>query len=93
MALIRVSPLAIDVRCDWFTGRPRSIRLADERLPVLSVSRVRTESAAYPAQTGPSTSFEVETPTARMVIRFLHRGRRWVVDGLVTPDEPLPRAA
>ena len=93
MALIRVSPLDVDVRCDWFTGRPRSIRLADEKLPVLAVARVRQESAAYPAATGPRTSFEVQTPAARLVISFLHRGRRWVVDGLVAADEPLPQAA
>ena len=93
MSLIAISPLAVDVRCDWFTGRPRAIRLADEQLPVLAVARVRQESAAYPVAIGPRTSFEVETPTARLVISFLHRSRRWVVDALVERDGPALRAA
>ncbi|HET7677668.1 MAG TPA: hypothetical protein VFK38_07425 [Candidatus Limnocylindrales bacterium] len=82
MAMVRITPLEVQVRCDWLDGRPRSIRLAGERLPVVSVERIRSEASAHPALTGPRTLFEVETPGARLALTFDHRSRRWRVEGL-----------
>ena len=82
MAMVRITPLEVGVRCDWFDGTPRRIRIADEELPVVAVTRVRDESAAYPAAQGPRTLFEVETAVLRLSLAFQHRDRRWIVDAL-----------
>ncbi len=82
MAMVRITPVEVQVRCDWFDGTPRSVRMADEDVPVVSVARVRHEAAAYPALIGPRTLFEVETPRSRLSLTFQHRQRRWTVDGL-----------
>jgi hypothetical protein len=82
MAFIRVAPVPVHVRTDWFNGRPREIEWAGERLPVTRLAAVRVESAAYPVITGPRTLFEVETPRARLALTFQHRSRRWTVTGL-----------
>lgn len=89
MAMIRMAPVAVRVRTDWFDGRPRAITWADEELPVLALSVVRDEHAAYRAAIGPRTLFEVETPRARLALSFEHRSRRWTVEGL---DEERPAA-
>lgn len=89
MAFIRVEPVHVHVRTDWFTGRPREITWGAERLQITQLSSVREEAAAYPVITGPRTLFEVETPRARMSLTYQHRSRRWTVTGL---DE-VPRAA
>ena len=34
MAFIRVEPVQVKVRTDWFNGRPREITWGDERLPI-----------------------------------------------------------
>ena len=82
MAMVRITPIEVAVRCDWFDGTPRRIRIADEEMPVVAVTRVRDESAAYPADQGPRTLFEVETAALRLSLAFQHRGRRWIVDAL-----------
>ena len=82
MAMIRVDPVRVEVRTDWFNGRPREITWGERRMPVLAVAAVREESSAYPVIIGPRTIFEVETPMARMTLSFRHRTRRWTVDGL-----------
>ncbi len=82
MALIPISPVSVDVRCDPFDGRPRSIRIGPDRLPVLRLARIREESAAYPIATGPRTLFEVDTPDARLALAFGHRSRRWSVEAM-----------
>ncbi len=82
MAMIRVDPVHVEVRTDWFDGRPREITWADQRLPVVAVSAVRDESSAYPVIVGPRTIFEVETPLARLTLSFRHRTRRWTIEGL-----------
>ena len=82
MAFIRVNPVEVRVRTDWFSGRPREITWGDERLPVLRFEAVREELAAYPVITGPRTLFEVDTPRARLSLAFQHRSRRWTVTGL-----------
>jgi hypothetical protein len=90
MAFIRVEPVQVQVRTDWFSGRPREITWGDQRLPITKVAAVREEAAAYPVISGPRTLFEVDTPRARVSLTFLHRSRRWTVTGL---DEALSRAA
>jgi hypothetical protein len=82
MAFVRVDPVPVQVRTDWFTGRPREISWNGERLPVIRLTAVREEAAAYPVITGPRTLFEVETPRARVSLTYLHRSRRWAVTGL-----------
>jgi hypothetical protein len=90
MAFIRVNPVEVRVRTDWFSGRPREITWGAERLPVLRLQAVRQEAAAYPVITGPRTLFEVDTPRARLSLAFQHRSRRWTVTGL---DEEIRAAA
>jgi len=82
MAMVRVEPLEVRVRADWFDGRPREVTLDGRRLRVLEVLGVRDESSAYPVVTGPRTLFEVETADARMTLAFRHRSRKWTVEGV-----------
>ena len=90
MAFTRVEPVQVQVRTDWFDGRPREITWAGERLRVTALTVVREEAAAYPVVTGPRTLFEVETPRARVSLTYLHRSRRWTITGM---DEDARRAA
>jgi hypothetical protein len=85
MAMIRVQPMAVHVRTDWITGRPREIRVGAHVVPVTRIAAVRRETAAYPVETGPRTTFEVDTPEARIALIFRHRGRRWTVEGFEPP--------
>jgi hypothetical protein len=80
MAMVRVEPVEVRVRADWFDGRPREVTLDGRRLRVLEVLGVRDESAAFPVVTGPRTLFEVETAGARMKLVFRHRSRKWTVE-------------
>ena len=82
MAMVRVEPVEVRVRADWFDGRPREVTLDGRRLPVLEIVGVRDESAAFPIVTGPRTLFEVETAGARLQLSFRHRSRRWTVEGM-----------
>lgn len=90
MAFIRVEPVQVQVRTDWFSGRPRDITWGDQRLPITRLAVVREEAAAYPVISGPRTLFEVDTPSARLSLTFQHRSRRWTVTGL---DEEVRRRA
>lgn len=89
MAMIRVEPVEVDVRADWFDGRPREVTLHGRKLRVLEVLGVRDESSAFPVVTGPRTLFDIETADARLKLAFRHRSRRWTVEGV----EALRRAA
>jgi hypothetical protein len=82
VAMIRVEPVEVQVRADWFDGRPREVTLNGRRLRVLDVLGVRDESAAFPVVTGPRTLFEIETADARLRLAFRHRSRRWTVEGV-----------
>ena len=82
MAMIRVEPVEVRVRADWFDGRPREVTLNGRKLRVLDVIGVRDESAAFPVVTGPRTLFEVETADAVLQLSFRHRSRRWTVEGM-----------
>ena len=82
MAMVRVEPVEVRVRADWFDGRPREVTLHGRRLPVLGVVGVRDESSAYPVVTGPRTLFEVETADARLKLSYRHRSKRWTVEAL-----------
>jgi hypothetical protein len=87
--MVRVEPVRVDVRTDWFEGVPREITWGSDRLPVTRIVSVRDERAAYPVVTGPRVVFEVDTPKARLVLSFRHRARRWSIEGL---DELAPSA-
>ena len=82
MAFIRVEPLPVHVRTDWFSGRPREVTLGADRLPITRLAVIREEAAAYPVITGPRTLFEVETPRARLALTYQHRSKRWTVTAL-----------
>jgi hypothetical protein len=90
--MVRVTPTQVEVRSGWFDGRPRSIRVGEQEVPVLSIDHVRDESAAYPVERGPRTIFEVSTPDSRLRLAFEHRRRRWLLEGM-EPVEVLARAA
>jgi hypothetical protein len=82
MAMIRVAPVDVEVRTDWFNGSPREITWGAERLQITRVVAVRDERSAYPAITGPRTLFEVDTSTYRLALTYRHRSRRWLIEGL-----------
>jgi len=82
MAMIRMEPVAVQVRTGWLDGRPREVIWRNETLPITRVSAVRDESAAYPVITGPRTVFEVTTPRARLALTYRHRSRRWTLEAL-----------
>ncbi|MEX2546792.1 MAG: hypothetical protein WD830_03275 [Chloroflexota bacterium] len=81
MAIVRVTPTQVDVSTGLFDGRPRSIRFAHERVPVIEIANVRDELAAYPVERGPRRIFEVRTPDARLRLAYERRGRRWLLEG------------
>lgn len=93
MAMVRVTPTEIAVGCDPFTGRPRSVRMGADLMPIVRIERVRDESAAYPIAVGPRTVFEVRTHGARIRLAFQHRTRRWLVEGLDPDPTELTAAA
>ncbi|HEY7522965.1 MAG TPA: hypothetical protein VH813_01230 [Candidatus Limnocylindrales bacterium] len=82
MAMVRVAPVAVRVRTDWFDGRPVEITWGDQSLPVRRLALVRDESSAFPVVVGPRTLFEVETPLARLTLSYRHRTRRWTIEGM-----------
>ena len=82
MAMVRVAPVTVQVRTDWFNGIPREITWGEDRLQVTRLVAVRDEVRAYPAITGPRTLFEVDTPGLRLALTFQHRSRRWTIEGL-----------
>jgi hypothetical protein len=89
MAMIRVAPVKVQVRTDWLSGTPREITWGEDRLTVTRLVAVRDERSGFPAITGPRTLFEVDTPGARLALTYLHRSKRWTIDGL---DELAPVA-
>ena len=82
MAMVRVDPVRVEVRTDWFDGVPREITWGPDKLPVTRVVAVRDERSAYPVVTGPRVVFEVDTPRARLVLSYRQRSRRWSIEGL-----------
>ena len=82
MAMIRVAPVKVQVRTDWLSGTPREITWGEDRLQVTRLVSVRDERSAFPAITGPRTLFEVDTLGARLALTYLHRSKRWTIDGL-----------
>jgi len=93
VSLLPITPLVVRVHADWLSGRPRRLRLADVDVPILAIERVRDESSAYPAASGPRTTFGVRTPTGRLVLTFEHRPRRWLIEELDPEHPSLGRAA
>jgi len=80
--MTQVDPVQVQVRADWFDGRPREITWHAQRLPVTEVVGVREETSAYPVVIGPRTIFEVDTPIARLTLSYRHRARRWTIDAM-----------
>lgn len=93
MAMVQIIPTEISVACDPFTGRPRAVRIGDEQADVITIERVRDETAAYPADRGPRTVFVVRTRERRLRLAFQHWTRRWVVEGVDPQPEVLASAA
>jgi hypothetical protein len=86
MAMIRVTPVPVRVRTNWFDGRPREITWGEQTLPITGLRAVREERAAFPVVIGPRTVFEVETPVALVTLSYRHRTRRWSIEGLDQQD-------
>jgi len=82
MAMIRVNPVDVRVRTDWFDGRPKELEWAGRRYRILEVVGVRDETAAFPVIIGPRTVFDVQTADARLQLAYRHRTRRWTIEGL-----------
>ena len=82
MAIVRVTPTQVDVSTGLFDGKPRTIRVANERVPVIEIAQVRDELAAYPVERGPRRIFEVRTADARLRLAYEKRHRRWYLEGL-----------
>jgi hypothetical protein len=82
MAMIRVEPVNIRVRTDWFNGKPRELTWSGRRIPVVDVVNVREETSAFPVVIGPRTVFEVQTALALLTVAYRHRTRRWTLEGL-----------
>ena len=82
MAMIRVEPVQVQVRADWFDGQPREITWNARRVRVTRILGVREETSAFPVVVGPRTIFQVQTPIARMTLSYRHRTRRWCIEGL-----------
>jgi hypothetical protein len=85
MAMVRVEPVEVRVRADWFDGRPREVTLGGRRLRVLEILGARVESSAFPVVTGPRTLFDVETADARFTLAFRHRSRKWSLEQIDLP--------
>ena len=82
MAIVRVTPTQVQVSCGLFDGRPRAIRIAHERVPVIEIAQVRDELAAYPVESGPRRVFDVRTPDGRLRLAFEKRRHRWLLEGI-----------
>jgi hypothetical protein len=82
MAIVRMEPVDVRVRTDWFDGTPKQITWGEMRLPVTRLTAVRRETAAYRAGVGPRTIFEVDTPAARLSLSYRHWTRSWAVEGV-----------
>ena len=82
MAIVRVTPTHVDVSTGLFDGKPRAIRVAKERVPVIEIAQVRDELAAYPIERGPRRIFEVRTADARLRLAYEKKSRRWTLEGL-----------
>jgi len=80
--MVNKTPTEVRVRCGWTDGRPRTVLVDDEQVPVISIDHVRDELAAYPADRCPRRIFDISTPGARMRLTFERRRRRWLVEGL-----------
>ena len=79
-AMVRTRPTEVQVQVGWLDGRPRSVVLDDQRVPVLGIAQVRDELAAYPADRGPRRIFDVQTPGALVRLSFERRRRRWLLE-------------
>ncbi len=82
MAIVRMEPVDVRVRTDWFDGSPRQITWGEMRLPVTRLNAVRRETSAYRAGVGPRTIFEVDTPAARLSLTYRHWTKSWAVEGV-----------
>jgi hypothetical protein len=87
MAIVRMEPVDVRVRTDWFDGTPKQITWGEMRLPVTRLTAVRRETAAYRVGVGPRTIFEVDTPAARLSLSYRHWTRTWAVEGV---DDEMP---
>jgi hypothetical protein len=82
MAIVRMQPVDVRVRTDWFDGTPRHITWGEMRLPVTRLNAIRREESAYRAGVGPRTVFEVDTPAARLSLTYRHWTKTWAVEGV-----------
>jgi hypothetical protein len=93
MAMMEVVAREVRVVCEVLSGRPRAVRVGPDLVPVDAVERIREETAAYPADRGPRTIFIVRTAGTRLRLSYLHRTRRWLMEGIEPHLEAVAQAA
>lgn len=84
MALVKITPVEARVRWDRRQACPTSVRIGDRKLTVTALDAVRQETAAYPANQGPRTTYLVETDAGQASLVFDAQRRRWYVEALDT---------
>ena len=91
--MFSLNAITSDVSVDGLTGRPREIRADGQRVPVTALESVRDETAAYPVETGPRTTFIVQARDRRYRLVHLLRDRRWTIEELDRSSAGLSQAA
>ncbi|MGH2394150.1 MAG: hypothetical protein ACRDGH_11780 [Candidatus Limnocylindria bacterium] len=81
---MKITPVEARVRWDRRQACPTSVRIGDRKLTVTALDAVRQETAAYPANQGPRTTYLVETDAGQASLVFDARRRRWYVEALDT---------
>ena len=82
MAIIRVAPVDVEVRTDWFNGRSPRDHLGRRATPDHPRRRGPRRAFRLPGDHRPRTLFEVDTPLVRLALTYRHRSRRWLIEGL-----------
>ena len=82
MAMIRVEPVEVQVRTDWLTARPRRSPGATSGCRSPGSSRSATSGPPIPVDHRARGRCSRSTrPGARLALTYLHRSRRWTIDG------------
>ena len=81
MAMIRVEPLEVRVRADWFDGRPREVTLHGRRLPRPGGHRRPRRELRVPGRHRAPDALRGRDGGRPLQLAFRHRSRRWTVRG------------
>ena len=87
MAMIRVEPVEVQVRTDWFDGRPARDHLG-RRAPAGHAPRGRPRGGRrLPGHHRPADALRGRHAAGARRLTYQHRSRRWTITGL---DEDAP---